>query len=277
MQIFKVFKDKVKMDLKLKGKRVLVTGSSSGLGEVIVKMLAAEGADVIVHGRNEERARRVSEAITASGGTAELIIGDISTDEGADAVADAALKAGHIDILVNNAGIISHKNWNDATGADWAEIYNSNVISYVRMVQRLVPQMKTLGWGRIVHIGGALAIQPIKDLAHYNATLAARHNLSVSLARELKETGVTSNVVSPGATMTAMLENWLEGAGPKYGWGTDPAEVRYRAVQEMIPNDTGRFGNPEEIAGAVAYLCSPYANYISGAVIRVDGGAVRGV
>lgn len=143
------------------------------------------------------------------------------------------------------------------------------------MIQRIAPQMKPLGWGRVVHIGGGLGIQPIKEQPHYNATLAARHNLSVSLARLLKETGITSNVVSPGAIINPMVEQWLMNAAPKFNWGTDPVEIQYKAVRELIPNDTGRFGNPEEIAGAVAYLCSRLADYISGSVLRVDGGTIR--
>lgn len=263
------------MDLKLIGKRALVTGSSSGLGEAIVKMLSAEGAAVIVHGRNEQRAVKVAEDIRTAGGVADIAIGDLSSDQGADAVAEAALKSGAIDILVNNAGVTSHKSWGDASTTDWADMYNNNVISYVRMIQRMVPQMKTLGWGRVVHIGGGLGIQPIREQPHYNATLAARHNLSVSLARQLKETGITSNVVSPGAIINPMVEEWLKNAAPKFGWGTDPEEIRYKAVQDLIPNDTGRFGAPDEIAGAVLYLCSRFADYISGAVIRVDGGTIR--
>lgn len=263
------------MDLQLRGKRALVTGSSAGLGESIAQLLAAEGAAVVIHGRNIDRTNKVADNITSAGGSVSTAIGDLSTDEGADAVATAALKDGPIDILVNNAGVVSHQSWTDATSQDWANIYNANVLSYVRMVHRILPAMKTKGWGRIIHIGGGLGIQPIKEQPHYNATLAARHNLSVSLARELKGTGITSNVVSPGAIMNPMVEEWLINAAPKFGWGTDIEEIKSRAAQEFIPNDTGRFGQPEEIAGAVAYLTSRYADYISGAIIRVDGGTIR--
>lgn len=265
----------IKMDLKLKGKRALVTGSSSGLGESIIKMLANEGATVIVHGRNKDRANVVCQEIISNGGSAEIALGDISTDSGADEVASAALKNGQIDILINNAGATSHKSWGEATADDWAEIYNNNVVSYVRMIQRIVPQMKTLGWGRVIHIGGGLGIQPIKEQPHYNATLAARHNLSISLARSLKETGITSNIVSPGAIINPMVEDWLVNSAPKFNWGTNLEEIKSKAVEQLIPNDTGRFGEPEEIAGTVAYLCSTYANYISGATIRVDGGTIK--
>ncbi|WP_312398172.1 SDR family NAD(P)-dependent oxidoreductase [Chryseobacterium sp.] len=263
------------MDVQLKGKRALVTGSSSGLGEAIAKMLAEEGAEVIIHGRDKNRAEKVADLIRKKGGFAEVAIGDLSTDEGANQVSEMALKSGKIDILVNNAGATSHKSWGEATADDWLNLYNTNVVSYVRMIQRIVPQMKNLGWGRVIHIGGGLGIQPIKEQPHYNATLAARHNMSVSLARSLKDTGITSNVVSPGAIINPMVEEWLKNAAPKFNWGTDPEEIKYKAVQELIPNDTGRFGEPEEIAGAVIYLCSRFADYISGSVLRVDGGTIR--
>jgi NAD(P)-dependent dehydrogenase (short-subunit alcohol dehydrogenase family) len=263
------------MDSQLKGKRALVTGASSGLGEAIAKILAAEGVFVVVHGRDTYRAGHVVDDIIKTGGFAEVAIGDLATDEGADAVAATALCGGAVDILVNNAGVTQHTGWFDTPSSDWSDVYNVNVVSYVRMVQRIVPQMRDKSWGRVIHIGGGLAIQPIKEQPHYNATLAARHNLSVSLARELKETGITSNVVAPGAIMNLMVEEWLVKSAPKFGWGTELEEIKYRAVQDLVPNDTGRFGRPEEIAGAVLYLVGPYADYISGAVIRVDGGTIR--
>ena len=263
------------MGSQLKGKRALVTGASSGLGKAIAKMLAAEGAAVIVHCRDAHRAGQVAEGIIQAGGLAEIAIGDLATDEGADAVAEIALRGGAVDILINNAGVTQHTGWFDTPSSDWSDVYNVNVVSYVRMVQRIVPQMKEKSWGRVIHIGGGLAIQPIKEQPHYNTTLAARHNLSVSLARELKETGITSNVVSPGAIMNPMVEEWLVKSAPKFGWGTELEEIKYRAVQDLVPNDTGRFGRPEEVAGAVLYLVGPYSGYISGAIIRVDGGTMR--
>ncbi|WP_415327329.1 SDR family NAD(P)-dependent oxidoreductase [Chryseobacterium sp. MMS23-Vi53] len=265
------------MDLQLKGKRALVTGSSAGLGEAIVKMLANEGTEVIVHGRNVERTNQVADFINQNNGKADVAIGDLTTDEGADKVAEQALKGGKIDILVNNAGFYKHTSWQDTTSNDWLEVYNANVVSYIRMIHRILPQMKELGWGRMIHIGGGLGIQPIKEQPHYNATLAARHNLSVSLARELKETGITSNVVSPGAIMNESVEKWLMSAAPENNWGTDFTEIEKNAVKNIVPNDTGRFGRPEEIAAAVCYLSSPFADYVSGALLRVDGGTIRNI
>jgi 3-oxoacyl-[acyl-carrier protein] reductase len=258
------------VELKVTGKRVLVTGSSSGLGESIARLLAAEGADVVVHGRDEVRAKAVAAEIGAAG----VAIGDLTTDAGADAVAEAA---GEIDVLVNNAGAYGHVGWADATPEVWLSIYEANVVSAVRMIRRFVPGMRARGWGRVIQIGGGLGSQPMAMQPHYNATLAARHNLAVSLARDLKDTGVTSNVVSPGAILVEATRDWLTERAPENGWGEEWADIERNAARDFVPNDIGRFGRPDEIAGAVAYLVSPYADYVSGATIRVDGGTIKSV
>jgi 3-oxoacyl-[acyl-carrier protein] reductase len=265
------------MDLRLAGKRALVTGSSAGLGEAIAKFLAAEGVTVVVHGRDVSRTNAVAHAIHATGGRAEIAIGDLSTDGGADAVASAALASGGIDILVNNAGAYHHLSWMEATPDRWIETYQSNVVSGVQMIHRLVPGMKDRRWGRVIQIGGGLAVQPIPMQPDYEASLAARHNLAVSLARELKDTGVTSNVVAPGAIRVPSVEQLLVEVAPRFGWGAGWEEIERGCVRDMVPNDVGRLGRPEEIAAAVGYLASCHADYVSGAVLRVDGGAIRSV
>ncbi|SDL19246.1 NAD(P)-dependent dehydrogenase, short-chain alcohol dehydrogenase family [Nonomuraea maritima] len=265
------------MDLHLTGKRALVTGSSSGLGEAIVKALAAEGADVVVHGRDRARTEAVAAAIRSGGGSAHVAIGDLATDAGADAVAEAALSGGPIDILVNNAGAYPHRSWHDVTADDWRQTYEVNVISGVRMIKRVVPPMRERGWGRVIQIGGGLAAQPIADLPHYTASLAARHNLAVSLARTLKGTGITSNIVSPGAILVDSVERFLTDLAPERGWGETWDEIERNSIEELVPNDVGRFGRPEEIAAAVLYLSGPLADYVTGTTLRVDGGTVKGV
>lgn len=263
------------MDYQLTDRRALVTGSSSGLGAATAKLLAAEGATVVVHGRDEERTHAVAEAIRAAGGRAETAIGDLATNAGADAVAAAALAGGPIDILVNNAGSYRHVSWADATEEDWRETYEVNVVSGVRMIKRLVPQMRERGWGRVIQIGGGLAIKPMPGHPHYNATLAARHNLAVSLARELKGTGVTSNVVSPGAILVNAVKDLLMEIAPARGWGETWEQVERDAARDLIPNDQDRLGRPEEVAAAVLYLTGPHSDYVSGAILRVDGGLIN--
>lgn len=263
--------------MNLKGKRALITGSSAGLGKSIAEMLAREGAEVIIHGRDEQRCNQTAEAIINQGGKAEVVLGDLAKDEGAEKVAAAVLKNGVIDILVNNAGAYAHTGWMDTTPQGWIDTYNLNVVSYVRMIQHFLPYMKMKNWGRIINIGGGLGIQPLAIQPHYSASLAARHNLSVSLARELAGTGITSNVVSPGAIMNPEVKKWLLAQAPKHNWGNTFEEIELGAVKELVPNDTNRFGKPEEIAGAVLYLTSHFADYVSGALLRVDGGTVRSI
>lgn len=262
------------MDLGLSGKRALVTGSSTGLGQAIAQTLAAEGASVVVHGRDASRTRAVANGIRAGGGDAEPVAGDLATDAGVDAVAAIA---GDVDILVNNAGYYDGLGWPELTAELWTQIYQVNVVSGVRMIERLVPGMRRRGWGRVIQIGGGLAIQPAAGQPHYNATLAARHNLTVSLARELAGTGVTSNIVAPGAILTEPVRDMAVRAAAVHGWGPAWEDIESAAATEWFPNDVGRFGRPEEIASAVAFLASVHAGYISGADLRVDGGTVRSV
>ena len=265
------------MDLQLKGKRALVTGSSAGLGEAIARLLAAEGASVIVHGRNQVRAEAVAESIKAAGGAAEYILGDLSGNKDADAVANGILANGPVDILVNNAGAYTPRPWMQVSVEDWSESYNVNVLAYVRMIHRLLPAMKTLNWARVIQIGSSGGIEPFALQPDYLAATAARHNLTVSLARELKGTGITSNTVAPGPMLVDNTRQMLLDMAGQFGWGDNWADIERNAVEQFVQNDVGRFGKPEEVAAAVAYLASPLAGYVSGALLRVDGGHTRSV
>ena len=209
------------MDLELTEKRALITGSSSGIGEQIAKTLASERVRVVVHGRREVEVRRVVKAITDAGGQAAMAVGDLGSDEQAAAVADAAVAAfGGIDILVNNAGAFPMKDFLDTTAADWNGLFNDNVTSVVRLVNRLVPAMKERGWGRVINIGSFLGPMPEPFIAVYSATKMANINQAVSLARALGGTGVTSNTISPGPIRTPGMEagarQMIEAQGGSY-------------------------------------------------------------
>ena len=263
------------MDLRLKGKRALVTGSSSGIGEAIAKALAAEGASVIVHGRREAEARRVAEEITAAGGHATVALGDLGTDEGADAVVAAVQKAlGGVDILVNNAGAFPMLDWERGTPKDWSDLYNTNVVSMVRVIQRVLPGMKAAKWGRLIQIASAVGPQPEGGMPVYSATKAANINQTVSLAKALAGTGITANAVSPGPILTQGFKDLFAPIVKQQGWGEDWAEIEPKLQETMIHSPVGRLGRPEDIAHMVAFLASPLADYITGANMRVDGGYV---
>ncbi|GLZ48859.1 3-oxoacyl-ACP reductase [Actinomycetospora sp. NBRC 106375] len=260
------------MDFQLRGKRALVTGASSGLGAAIATLLAREGAEVVVHGRNEERTSLVVKAIRDEEGAATAVTGNLDTDEEADAVAGAALADGHVDILVNNVGYFEpQRTWSDLTSSGWADIYNVNVLSSVRLIRRLVPPMRERRWGRVIQISSVTGLLPTAAQPHYGATNAARDYLSRSLSRELGETGVTANTVAPGGILTDAGKDTLVEFGRANTMGNTWDEMETAVVHSLAPNDIGRIARLEEVGSAVVYLASPVANYLTGTTIRLDG------
>jgi 3-oxoacyl-[acyl-carrier protein] reductase len=265
------------MDLKLTGKRALVTGSTNGIGAATAKMMAQEGASVVVHGRNRDRATLVKSQIEHAGGQAIVVLGDLQSDTESERVRDAVMEAlGGIDVLVNNMG--HHQpfapNWLDASSAEWATTYNANVIASVRTIKAFMPGMKERGWGRIINLSSGAYTQPPPEFPTYGPAKAAVVNLSVSLARGLPNTGITVNTVSPGNTLTEAMKGNLPAIGQSEGWPeTDLEDIERRFVREKWPSPAGRMGRVEEIAAMICFLASDYAAYISGANFRIDGGA----
>lgn len=263
------------MELQLAGKRALVTGSSSGIGVGIAEMLAAEGASVIINGRNQARVDAVAARLAASGAEVATACGDLSTDEGAAAVAETALAAfGRIDILVNNAGgsaELKDANWFTATSDDWTDTYNRNTLAALRLIHAFVPAMKERGWGRIINISTAAAITPTSGQADYGPAKAAMLNMSLGLSKALKRTGVTSNTISPGMIRTEGLLRVLKQMAEKRGWGDDLG-----MAEDYIAKGGGqtvkRIGEVEDIAYAVVMLASPKADFLNGINFHVDGG-----
>ncbi len=251
------------LDLKLDDKRALVTGSSSGIGEAIARTLANQGAAVVVHGRNAERAERIADEINRAGpGSAVVALGDLSRQDEADRVARSALEElGGIDILIDNAGRgMPHTSWFEASVEAWQQLFEANFFSAVRMIRALVPGMKERRWGRVIQIASVAATKPSPSSAAYAASKAAMVNMSVSLAKELAGTGVTVNTVSPGPVVTPLFEQVVREGGAD------------REQLEASATYVGRFGRPEEIADLVAFLASPRAGFIDGANIAIDGG-----
>ena len=261
------------MDLALKGKRALVTGSTRGIGEAIVRRLAAEGARVIVHDRNAARADLLLNALRAKGADAALALGDLNTDAEADHVVSQALQAFEgVDILVNNAGRFFGRQWVDTEPAEWNSIYNNNVTSMVRVSRRLAPLMAERRWGRVINIASTIGLMPDVNMAAYAATKAALHNLTVALSRDLGTRGVTVNAISPGLTNSAGIQDLLQMMVEAHGWPSEPAQLEQKAVSAWAPNPVGRMGRVEEVASLVAFVASPRADYINGSNLRIDGG-----
>lgn len=262
------------MDLQLNGKRALVTGSTSGIGQAIATALAAEGVAVVVHGRDAERAKATASAIDASGGTAAVVLGELSHDAGARSVASAAAEAfGGIDILVNNAASAGDTDGWMAGGPDeWLDLYNANVASAVRLIGLLTPAMRTAGWGRVIQIGSAAQPYPLPMKAAYSATKAALSNLTVSLSKELAGTGVTANTISPGPTSTAAFRDLALSFAQHHGLGDDVDAGARALIGGPLANPSGRLAEPDEIGALTALVASPLGASINGANLRIDGG-----
>lgn len=260
----------------LAGKRALVTGSSSGLGQGIAERLAADGAEVCLHGCDRIRLDAAREAV-AKVGRAHSVVGSLSDDNGAAAVIAQALAAmGGIDILVNNAGGESAGNgqaeWLEVTPEEWTATYNSNVGSMIRLIRACVPAMKAVGWGRIINLSSVSVDTPLAIIPDYQAAKTAIRSLTRSLALTLANSGITANSVSPGLTFSNGPDAWIRRISKDKNWGDDWDTIKARAEQELTTNFVGRIGAPADIAHAVAFLADPRANFVNAIDICVDGG-----
>jgi len=265
------------MDFNLAGKRALVTGSSSGIGAEIARMLAGEGVKVVVHGRDLARIYAVLAEIEAAGGEAKPAPGDLVTETGAGAVIEAARRAfGGIDILVNNVGgstSVSHPSWFDAPPEEWADNYQQNLLPAVRMIQALVPEMRDRRWGRVIQISSRNAISPHAQLGGYGAAKAAMNNLTLSLSKALAGTGVTSNGIMPGLVETPQLHGWFVEMARKHTGSADPEIGKAFVLKNIVHQTVGRLGRPRDIAAAAVFLASPLTDFMTGTTIRIDGGS----
>ena len=258
------------MNLELENRRVLVTGSTSGIGEGIARRVAQEGANVIIHGRRSGAAERVADEIRRDGGKAIIALGDLSQDEEVTRVVEIAqAELGGVDVLVNNAARAEHQNDMETAPSGWLDSYNTNLLSMVRLVQHLLPPMQEQGWGRIIGISSGAAVKPSPGMGVYATTKAAMNALTVSLAQGMNG-GVTINTVSPGAIIT---EKQIE-MGKLHGMGNTREEIEAALNGMMESTPFGRMGRVEEVAAVVVFLASPLASYVHGANIRVDGGYV---
>lgn len=265
------------MDMLLKGKRALVTGSTSGIGAQCARVLAGEGVSVVITGRNAERAEAVASDIREKGGTVAMVLGDVTTEEGIKAVADGAAKAfDGIDILVNNVGgptREAHPSWFDASPDEWLDDFEQNTVATVRLIHALVPPMKQRGWGRVIQISSRNAISPHALFPSYGATKSAVNNLTLSLSKDLAGTGVTSNGIMPGLIDTPQLGNWFKDMAKRHANIDDPEAGKAFVLKNIIHQTVDRLGQPMDIAAAVCFLASPLTDFMTGTTFRIDGGS----
>jgi len=262
------------MDLDLAGKRALVTGSTLGIGRAIAEVLAAEGAAVIVNGRDPSRVADAVRGIDGPG-TASGCAADLSTSAGAQTLIEYAGEGGPVDILVNNAGMFTVSEFFDTEDADWQAMFDLNVMSAVRISRALMPAMLERDWGRVIFIGSDQSSKPNPSMAHYAMTKTALVSIARSLAELTRETGVTVNTVQVAPTWTAGVDAFMHEMADIEGTTPEEMSRAYFAGGEGRTSLLQRWAQPEEIAAVVAFLCSPLASAVNGSAPRADGGMIR--
>jgi len=248
------------MELNLKGKTALVTGTSQGIGRCIARMLAAEGVKLCIAARRKNLLDELAKEITAAGGMTPAIVEvDIMQDGAPQKLADAARAAlGHIDILVNSAGGSRPAIPINAPEEEWESVMMLNFVRVRQLTHAVLPDMIKNNWGRVINLSGKS--EPDALLAATPAK-AAIHGWSKGLSREVGKHGITVNCLAPGRIMSEQIRR-------KYS-----PEFRAHEEQHEIP--VGRYGEPEEIAAMAVFLASPLGSYVTGTVIPVDGGMRR--
>jgi len=263
------------MDLGLRDRSALVSGSTAGIGFAIASGLAAEGAAVVINGRAQPR---VDEAIARlrrahPGATVSGVAADLGSADGAQRLADAVPS---VDVLVNNVGIFEAKPFGEITDAEWLGIFEVNVLSGVRLARHYLPQMLERNWGRVLFISSESALQIPVEMIHYGVTKTAQLAVARGLAELAAGTGVTVNSVLPGPTRSEGVVTFVEQLARARG--ADIKSVEAEFFRTMRPSSLlRRFATPEEVAAMVVYLCSVRASATTGAAVRVDGGVVRAI
>jgi 3-oxoacyl-[acyl-carrier protein] reductase len=247
--------------MSLPGRVALVTGASQGIGRTVALRLAKDGAAVAVAARNQEKLNELVTEITAAGGTASAFALDVADEDQVKATVKAAIaQFGKIDILVNNAGITRDQLVMRMKRADWDAVLQTNLTSAYLCIQAVMSSMLKQRWGRIINITSIFGQMGQAGQANYSASKAGLIGLTMAIAREVGSRNITCNAIAPGFIETAMTAVLSD-------------EFKQAAVKQ-IP--LGRVGSSEDVAGAVAFLASDDASYITGHVLNVNGGMLMG-
>ena len=257
------------MDLKLKGKIALVTGATAGIGLAIVKALTAEGAIVTVPGRDREKLDKALHGLS----DVQTIVADVATSSGVNAVIE---QIPNVDILINNLGIYEPKNFADITDADWLSIFETNVLSGVRLSRHYFPRMLERGSGRVIFISSESAIMTPPEMIHYGVSKTSLLAISRGLAELTKGTQVTVNSVLPGPTHSEGIVVFLK------QMSTIPNATPEQAEKEFFEKSRTssllqRLISDSEIANLVTFLASPLSAATNGAAVRAEGGLIRSI
>jgi NAD(P)-dependent dehydrogenase (short-subunit alcohol dehydrogenase family) len=261
------------MKIGLSGKTALVTGSTAGIGYGIAKGLAATGATVVINGRSQDKVDAAVKKLTAevSGSKVHGFAADVATAEGCKSLIAAQPD---VDILVNNTGIYGAKDFFDISDEDWTRIYETNVMSGVRLSRAYMKGMLKRNWGRIVFISSESGLNIPIEMIDYGMTKTAQLAISRGLALLTRGTAVTVNSVLPGPTMSAGADAFVKDLARQKGQSEQDAATSF--IRENRPTSLlQRFASVEEVANMVVYVASKEASATNGAALRVDGGVVN--
>ena len=261
------------MDLGLAGRTALVLGGGGGLGSAIARTLAREGARVAVAGRSSAPLEAVVSSIRAENGTAvpvEWDLADLARVD--DRVGRVEAELGPVDVLVNNTGGPPPSPAAGQPASTWQAQFQAMVLSVIAVTDRVLPSMRQRRWGRVITSTSSGIVAPIPNLAMSNALRLTLLGWSKTLAREVARDGVTVNVVVPGRIATARVASLDDQKARREN--RPPADV---AAESAAAIPLGRYGDPQEYADVVAFLAGTGASYMTGGVIRVDGGLIQSV
>lgn len=258
------------MNIDFSGRRVLVTGSSAGIGFAAAKGFAAAGASVVINGRSEPG---IAQALARLGPLASRAVG-FAGDLGTAAVcARLVAEHPHFDILVNNLGIFKPQDFFETPDDEWERFFQTNVMSGVRLSRAYAPGMVERGWGRIVFVSSESALNIPSDMIHYGFTKTAQLAVSRGLAKRLAGSGVTVNAVLPGPTLSEGVADMLRADVDRSGDSLD------KVAADFVTTHRGssiirRAASVDEVANMILYVSSQQASATTGAALRVDGGVV---
>ncbi len=264
------------MDLKLQGKRAVVTGATGGIGQAIAASLAAEGVQVVLTGRTRASVDKAIAEIRAAGKqplTIAGVVADMGTAAGAETLAREVQAT---DILVNNLGIYESKAFGDIKDEDWLKLFEVNVLSGVRASRTYLPGMMERNWGRVIFISSESSIMVPSEMIHYGMTKTAQLSISRGLAETTKGTGVTVNAVMPGPTRSANIMDFMRSMSSDAKAEESAIEAEF--FRKFRPSSLlQRLLESEEIANLVTYLASPLSSATNGAALRAEGGLLKSI
>ena len=257
------------MDLGLKDRICLVTGSTAGIGLETARLLAAEGARVVVNGRDADRVERARADVGAALGVAC----DLSETGGAEKlVRETAETLGRVECLVNNVGLAYQAGFEELSDEQWDALWQLNVMSYVRCIRAVLPGMKEAGTGTIVNVSSSAGKRPSTGMPNYSVTKAAVLSLSRLVSDLYAKHGIRCNAVAPGPTATPA---WLGEGGLADQQAAASIKTRLEVLEAVgAGRPLGRLAEPAEIASVIAFLCSERASYVTGSAWSADGGTV---